>query len=268
MTDAASYLMTSQNSNSLLPGLSPSSLAPRGTQYEENPPPWKKLVSQMGIQLSPQHADTSTSDVIMLPRMPPSTLEKNVNELISVVLNDEFEQQIERAKLLDVYENTAFSPLNTIDEDQGTKLPLLSSLHLPLTPLTGVAYEADRSRVHQSLVSFTTGQPSEHWIKSVNGYNGGRRSMTALKNHFSGKGNAKRRIAEADCFKETLHYKNERSLPFKAFLTKCETMYNIYAQHKEEMTKDAKIRFLFKKIQHTGLSSAIEAMKAKITTEH
>ena len=29
-------------------------------------------------------------------------------------------------------------------------------------PLSGVAYEADRSRVHQSLVSFTTGQPSEH----------------------------------------------------------------------------------------------------------
>ena len=51
-------------------------------------------------------------------------------------------------------------------------------------PLTGVAYEADRSRVHQSLVSFTTGQPSEHWIKSVNQYKDGRRSMTALKITF------------------------------------------------------------------------------------
>ena len=44
-------------------------------------------------------------------------------------------------------------------------------------------------------------------------------------------------------------------------------MYNIYAQHGEVMAEDAKIRFLFKKVQHTGLSSAIEAMKAKITTE-
>ena len=134
-------------------------------------------------------------------------------------------------------------------------------------PLTGVAYESDRSSVHQSLVSFTTGQPSEHWIKSVNRYKDGRRSMTALRNHFSGEGNATRRIAEADRFKETLHYKNERSLPFEAFLTKCEKMYNIYAQHGEEMAEDAKIRFLFKKIQHSGLSSAIEAMKAKITLE-
>ena len=33
------------------------------------------------------------------------------------------------------------------------------------------------------------------------------------------------------------------------------------------MAEDAKIRFLFKKIQHSGLSSAIEAMKAKITLE-
>ena len=44
-------------------------------------------------------------------------------------------------------------------------------------------------------------------------------------------------------------------------------MYNIYAQHGEVMTEDAKIRFLFKKINHSGLESAVEAMKAKITTK-
>ena len=44
-------------------------------------------------------------------------------------------------------------------------------------------------------------------------------------------------------------------------------MYNIYAQHDEAMAEDAKIRFLFKKIQHSGLSSVIEAMKAKITQD-
>ena len=44
-------------------------------------------------------------------------------------------------------------------------------------------------------------------------------------------------------------------------------MYNIYSRHGEIMTEDAKIRFLFKKVQHQGLESAVEAMKAKITTE-
>ena len=134
-------------------------------------------------------------------------------------------------------------------------------------PLTGVAYESDCSSVHQSLVSFTTGKPSEHWIKSMQRFKDGRRSMIALRNHFSGEGNATRRIAEADRIKETLHYRNERALTFETFLTKCEKMYNIYAQHGEEMSEDAKIRFLFKKIQHSALSSAIEAMKSKITTD-
>ena len=133
--------------------------------------------------------------------------------------------------------------------------------------LNGVGYDSDRSAVHQALVSFTSGQPSENWIKSINQYKDGRRSMKKLRDHFSGKGNATCRIAEADRIKETLHYKNECSLPFETFLTKCEKMYNIYAQHGESMAEDAKIRFLFKKIQHTGLSSTIEAMKAKITTE-
>ena len=134
-------------------------------------------------------------------------------------------------------------------------------------PLAGVAYESDRSAVHQALVSFTTGQPSENWIKAINRHKDGRRSMKALRDHFSGEGNATRRIAEADRLKDTLHYKNERSLPFETFLTRCEKMYNIYEQHKEAMKEDAKIRFLFKKVQHSGLSSAIEAMKAKITME-
>ena len=43
-------------------------------------------------------------------------------------------------------------------------------------------------------------------------------------------------------------------------------MYNIYNKNSEVMTEDAKISFIFKKIQHSGLASAVEVMKAKITT--
>ena len=63
-------------------------------------------------------------------------VEKQVTELISVVLNNEFEQQAERAKSLQEYESYSFTPLHPTDNDQGRKLPLLSSLHLPLTPYT------------------------------------------------------------------------------------------------------------------------------------
>ena len=91
--------------------------------------------------------------------------------------------------------------------------------------------------------------------------------MHALRDHFPGEENVARGVAEADRFKETLHYKNKNSLIFEIFLMKCQKMYTIYAKHGEVMTKDATIRFLFKKFQQSGLESAVEAMKAKITTE-
>ena len=91
--------------------------------------------------------------------------------------------------------------------------------------------------------------------------------MIALRAHFSGEGNATRRVVEADMLKETLHYKSERALSFEKFLTQCQKMYNIYAQHGKAMAEDAKIRFLFEQVQHAGLTGAIEAMEAKITTE-
>ena len=133
-------------------------------------------------------------------------------------------------------------------------------------PLSGVAYEADRSSVHQHLISFTTGQPSENWIKPVLRFRDGRKSMKVLCSHFEGEGNSTRRIAEADRYRDNLHYKSERSLKFELFLNKSQKMFNIYQKYKEEMNDDAKIRFLFKKVQHPGLKGAVEAMKAKVAT--
>ena len=43
-------------------------------------------------------------------------------------------------------------------------------------------------------------------------------------------------------------------------------MYNIFENHDEKMEEDAKIRFLFKNIQHSGLEADIAALKASITT--
>ena len=133
-------------------------------------------------------------------------------------------------------------------------------------PLTGTYFDADSDTVHQSIVSFTVGQNSENWIKKVKKYRNGRRSMQALKDHFSGEGNVTRRIAEAERIRDTLQYKNERNLTFETFLTKCEKMYNIFDKHGESMEEDAMIRFLFRSIVHPGLEADIAAMKATITT--
>ena len=87
--------------------------------------------------------------------------------------------------------------------------------------------------------------------------------MKALRDHFSGEGNTSRRMAEAERMKETLHYKSERSLTFENFVTKYQKMYNIYDNHGEGMSEEAKIRFLFKKINHEELVKTVEVMQKK-----
>ena len=137
------------------------------------------------------------------------------------------------------------------------------SMTISCAPLKGEFYEADRLSVYNMLVSFTTGHPSGDWLKSTSKYSDGRKSMKALRDHFTGEGNVTRNMAEADRLKENLHYKGERSMDFETFLTQCQKMFNIYEKEGEEMGEDAKIRFLFKKIQHQGLKGSIEALKAQ-----
>ena len=43
-------------------------------------------------------------------------------------------------------------------------------------------------------------------------------------------------------------------------------MYNIFENHGEKMEEDAKMRFIFRNIQHSGLEANIAAIKASITT--
>ena len=133
-------------------------------------------------------------------------------------------------------------------------------------PLEGEFYEADKITVFNFLMSFTTDQPSGDWIKTTLRYHNGRRSMKALRNHFAGEGNASRNKAGADRLKESLHYKNERAMAFEIFLTNCKKMYNIYEKEKEAMSEDAKIRFLFKRIENEALKPAIQALKVRQST--
>ena len=132
--------------------------------------------------------------------------------------------------------------------------------------LTGKYYMVDRTSVFNMSVSFTTGQPSGDWIKSTMRYYDGRQSMEALKRNFSGEGNATRNLAEAEIMQESIHYKSERAMAFETFLTQCQKLFNIYENEDEDMLDEAKVHFLFPKVQHVGLRSSIDALKATQTT--
>lgn len=132
-------------------------------------------------------------------------------------------------------------------------------------PLTGEYYNADKLTVFNMIVSFTTGQPSGDWVKDTLRAHDGRRSMKALRSHFSGEGNATRNISVADRLYDTLHYKTERSMAFETFLTQSQKMFNIFKTENSEMNDNDKVRFLFKRVQHSALQPAIEALKAQQT---
>ena len=72
----------------------------------------------------------------------------------------------------------------------------------------------------------------------------GRIDMLTLPAHYSGEGNASRRISKAERFRETLHYKSKRSLSFGNYLGKVQKMFNIFADQKEPCTEDMKLRLL------------------------
>ena len=128
-------------------------------------------------------------------------------------------------------------------------------------PLSGANYQADARRVHQLLKSYLQAETAEQWIKPLAKHQDGRRDMAALRNHYSGEGNTSRRIAVAERYRDTLHYKNEKALAFSNFLDKLQTMFNIFETEGEPVTEQAKIRYLLKKVEHPQLQSAVENLR-------
>ena len=111
------------------------------------------------------------------------------------------------------------------DPDHSTTFTDFTDECIACTPLSGPVFDADKRQVHQFLVSFTQGELFEDWIKPVKRFKDGRRDMQALRDHFSGEGNASRRIAVAERLRDSLHYRNERSMAFEVFLSRCQKMF-------------------------------------------
>ena len=111
------------------------------------------------------------------------------------------------------------------------------------------------------LKNYLVAETAEQWIKGLEVHGDGRRDMMALREHYSGEGNASHRIATAERMRESIHYKSECSLAFSVFLDRMQRMFNIYEEEQEEFSENAKIRELFKWVQHPQLQDTIKALK-------
>ena len=130
-------------------------------------------------------------------------------------------------------------------------------------PLNDSSFRSDARKVHQLLMNFLVAESAEQWIKDLTPCVNGRRDMEALRNHYEGEGNASRRIATAEKLRESLHYKSERSLPFSTFLDRMQKMFNIFKEEGEQLTENAKVRELLKRVQHMQLQDTIKALRVR-----
>lgn len=130
-------------------------------------------------------------------------------------------------------------------------------------PLTGSNFQADARKVHQLLKSFLQSESAEQWIKPFAKRQDGRKDMEALRGHYSGEGNTSRRIAVAERYRDTLHYKNEKALSFSIFLDKIQTMFNIFETEGEPVQEQAKVRMLLKKVEHPQLQTAVGTLRVR-----
>ena len=134
-------------------------------------------------------------------------------------------------------------------------------------PLHGAHFRADSRCIHQLLKNILVAETAEQWIKNLEPHADGHRDMLALREHYSGEGNASRQIATAERMREGLHYKSERSLAFSIFLDCMQKMFNIYEEEGEEFTENAKLRELFKRVQHPQLQDTVKALKVRFDME-
>ena len=134
-------------------------------------------------------------------------------------------------------------------------------------PLSGQTYDNDRRLVHQYLMGFITGTPSEDYVRKtyIRGrcHNNGRTSFQALRQQYEGRGEMNRRLSEAAMIEKTLFYKSEKALSFPNFCAKMEKMFNIFKEENRPKSEDEKLEILFRKIQCSQLATNVASLQAQ-----
>ena len=100
-------------------------------------------------------------------------------------------------------------------------------------PLIGNKFESDTRQFHQLILLSTQGKPLHEWIKPLIKNTNGRINMAALRAHYQGEEDLTRRISEAERLRDSLHYQNERDLPFNFYLSKMQHIFNLFEENKE-----------------------------------
>jgi hypothetical protein len=122
----------------------------------------------------------------------------------------------------------------------------LTRLH-NMAPHSGPTYLTDNRMLCSILNGKFAGGPGESWIRNPEIAENGREAYFAVRNHYLGTSQINPRFHQAEKEFETLHYRSERTLPFRYFLTRMNDMLQIYAQCGDIWNDDRKLVWLLKK---------------------
>ena len=85
--------------------------------------------------------------------------------------------------------------------------------------------------------------------------------MAALIAHYQGEVNTTRRIIEAERLRDSLHYQNERGLPFASYLSKMQQMFTLFEENKDTYSVKMKLRFPYDTIKYPKLITTVTTLQ-------
>ena len=121
--------------------------------------------------------------------------------------------------------------------------------------IQGFAFNIDSKTVLTLLKELCLGTESEVWIKNIKC---GREAMEALRTHYDGPDEARKRTLEAEAKLKTLSYKHEYTFSFERFITALQGHFKIFERYHMPMYEHQKVEKLFDKCQNNNPEFKLE----------
>lgn len=146
------------------------------------------------------------------------------------------------------------APLSYIirkDLPVGTQWDTLDAIQQRIyTPaLQGYAFGIDTKTVLTYLKELCIATDAEVWIKNIKC---GRNAMIALRNHYDGTDEAKKRVLESKAQIKHIFYKHEFSFSFEKFATALQKHFKVLERYEVSMYESDKVDLLFEKCQNNN----------------
>ena len=136
------------------------------------------------------------------------------------------------------------------DLPAGTTLPSLERKDQIIysAPLNGYLFDKDTKTVLNIISEACLGTDAESWIKNVKC---GRAAMEALRTHYDGPDEARKRLADARAKLKNLFYKHEATFSFEKYVTALNSIFLIHERYNEPIYESNKVEYLLDKCQNS-----------------